>query len=124
MKCFSCQASSLLFPQPARGDDSDWRCVGDEVVVKQRHVLNAVLGCFAVLQPGCNRQTKQVDFETAKAAYAKYDLRTALRGFRPAAEQGNSDAQLLLGKMYEKGEGVPQNYSEALKWYRLAAQKH
>jgi TPR repeat protein len=23
--------------------------------------------------------------------------------------------------MYERGEGVPQSYSEAAKWYRLAA---
>ena len=101
----------------------DWLGVGVEVVVKQRYMLTAVLGCFAVLQPGCNRQTKQVDFLTAKTAYAKYDFPTALRGFRLAAQQGNSDSQFLLGKMYETGQGVPQNYSAALKWYKLAAQR-
>jgi hypothetical protein len=25
--------------------------------------------------------------------------------------------------MYEKGQGVPQDYKEAVKWYRLAAEQ-
>jgi len=40
-----------------------------------------------------------------------------------AAEQGNAVAQLFLGSMYATGEGVPQNYAEAVKWYRLAAEQ-
>ena len=30
-------------------------------------------------------------------------------------------AQFFLGHMYDHGEGVPQDYAEAVKWYRLAA---
>ena len=30
-------------------------------------------------------------------------------------------AQFNLGFMYDEGQGVPQDYAEALKWYRLAA---
>jgi TPR repeat protein len=30
-------------------------------------------------------------------------------------------AEVELGWMYDKGQGVPQNYSAALQWYRLAA---
>jgi uncharacterized protein len=37
------------------------------------------------------------------------------------AEQGDSGAQYNLGLMYAKGEGVIQDYKEAVKWYRLAA---
>ena len=37
------------------------------------------------------------------------------------AEQGNAVAQERLGEMYTDGKGVPQNYGEAAKWYRLAA---
>ncbi len=40
---------------------------------------------------------------------------------RIAADQGSETAQLLLGYMYTNGKGVPQDYKEALKWYRLAA---
>ena len=28
-----------------------------------------------------------------------------------------------LGLMYEKGQGVPQDYKTAVKWYRLAAEQ-
>jgi TPR repeat protein len=37
------------------------------------------------------------------------------------AAQGVARAQFNLGVMYTKGEGVPQDSTEALKWYRLAA---
>jgi len=40
---------------------------------------------------------------------------------RAAAEQGDAFAQSYLGAMYYNGEGVPQDYAEAVKWYRLAA---
>ena len=34
-----------------------------------------------------------------------------------------SYAQLSIGSMYEKGQGVPKNEVEAQKWYRKAAEK-
>jgi hypothetical protein len=39
------------------------------------------------------------------------------------AKQGNISAQLNLGVMYERGQGVAKDYAEALKWYRLAAEQ-
>lgn len=38
-----------------------------------------------------------------------------------SAEQGNAIAQYSLGVLYDIGNGVPQDYTEAAKWYRLAA---
>jgi TPR repeat protein len=32
-------------------------------------------------------------------------------------------AQNNLGVKYENGEGVPQDYKEAMKWYRLAIEQ-
>ena len=32
------------------------------------------------------------------------------------AEQGDAEAGFKLSQMYERGEGVPPNYAEALKW--------
>jgi uncharacterized protein len=57
-----------------------------------------------------------------KAANRK-DYGTALRLLRPLAEQGNSQAQGLLGFMYEIGKVVPQDYTEAAKWYRKGAEQ-
>ena len=42
---------------------------------------------------------------------------------RRAAEQGDATAQSSLGIAYELGEGVPQDYVEAAKWYRKAAEQ-
>ena len=41
----------------------------------------------------------------------------------PAAEQGNASARAGLGNMYHEGQGVPQDYKEAIRWERLAAQQ-
>ena len=39
------------------------------------------------------------------------------------AEQGDVQAQLKIAARYEYGNGVEQSYEEAVKWYRLAAEK-
>jgi len=62
-------------------------------------------------------------FEEGVAAHDRGDYATAVRLWRPLAEQGNADAQFNLGVGYKKGEGVPQDYAEAVKWYRLAAEQ-
>ena len=61
--------------------------------------------------------------EEARAAYARGDHATALRGFRIHAERGDAEAQLILGILYDKGEGVPQDFAEAVRWYRRAAEQ-
>ncbi len=40
-----------------------------------------------------------------------------------AAGQGVASAQYVLGSMYAQGRGVPQNYAEAARWYRKAAEQ-
>lgn len=49
--------------------------------------------------------------------------RAALSELRQRAEKGNTKAQNNLGSMYLQGRGVGQNYSEAMKWYRKAAEQ-
>jgi len=60
-------------------------------------------------------------FEDAAAAYRKGDYGTALRIIRLMARKGYAPAQFKLGLMYVNGTGVPQDYREALNWYRKAA---
>ena len=59
--------------------------------------------------------------EDGDAAYRLRDYATALRLWRPLADQGIAKVQFNLGLMYEKGQGVAQDYAEAAKWYRLSA---
>jgi len=42
---------------------------------------------------------------------------------KPLAEAGDATAQNNLGYMYRNGQGVLQDYAEAVKWYRLAAEQ-
>jgi len=53
----------------------------------------------------------------------RQDFREAERKLREAAEQGHTDSQYLLGKMYLLGLGVPQDLQEANSWLHLAAKK-
>jgi TPR repeat protein len=46
-----------------------------------------------------------------------------LASCRRAAEQGDARAQSQLGWFYGSGTGVEQNYAEAVKWYRMAAEQ-
>src|SRR5437899_1920820 len=44
-----------------------------------------------------------------------------LQETKTKADRGDAQAQHTLGKMYSKGQGVPQDYGVATKWYRQAA---
>lgn len=61
--------------------------------------------------------------EDAIAAYNRKDYSTALRLFRPLADQGIASAQSYLGRMYNNGQGLPQDYVVAVTWYRKAAEQ-
>ena len=44
-------------------------------------------------------------------------------GYFQAAQQNRPEAEFKLGKFCEQGLGVPENTSEAIKWYQLAIAK-
>ena len=50
------------------------------------------------------------DFQKGMDAAQTGDFATALREWKPLAEQGDGDAQFNLGQMYYYGVGVPRNY--------------
>ena len=60
------------------------------------------------------------DFQDGFDAYDRKDYKTAYKLWLPLAEQGNAKAQYNLGVMYGKGQGVPQDYKEAVKWWNLS----
>ncbi len=63
----------------------------------------------------------QADFQAGWDAYNRGDYATALKEFRPIAEQGDATAQFNLGILYGKGQGVLQDYVQAHMWASLAA---
>lgn len=46
-----------------------------------------------------------------------------LEGLRKLAEQGDPTAQFALGARYATGEEVPQDYTQAVRWFALAADR-
>ena len=63
------------------------------------------------------------DFNKGLTAAQSGDFATALKEWKPLAEEGNAVAQNNLGLMYHNGWGVPQDYKEAVYWYRLAVEQ-
>ena len=53
--------------------------------------------------------------------YSEGDLLTAFKIWKTLADAGYIHAQFSLSKMHNQGESVSQDYTEAVKWYRLAA---
>lgn len=62
-------------------------------------------------------------FQEGRLAYERGDYATAVREWRPLAEQGNATAQYILGGMYANGQGVRKDEAEAVRWYRKAAEQ-
>ena len=80
--------------------------------------LSIVVGLVFVLAvSGCT------DFQAGVDAYDRGDYATALKEWRPLADQGNASAQNSLGQMYEKGQGVAQDYQVAVWWYQKAVEQ-
>ena len=88
--------------------------------LKGRYMMRC--GLFAViLFVTCATGAAADSFEDAVSALQVGDSALAARLFRPLAEQGEPQAQIKLGSLYEKGQGVQQSDQEAVKWYRKAA---
>ena len=64
---------------------------------------------------------EETDFEVGVEAWSRGKYETALKEFRPLAEQGHTEARLNLGIMYSQGQGVSKDDVQAYKWYTLAA---
>jgi TPR repeat protein len=62
------------------------------------------------------------DLDKRWKAYESGDYATALKEWRPLAEQGNAEGQFWLGHMYSFGLGVTQDKAEAFKWSHKAAE--
>lgn len=53
--------------------------------------------------------------------YDEENYGEAMKYYRLAADAGNTEAQNMVGLLYDLGLGVPENNAEAVKWYRKAA---
>ena len=80
--------------------------------MKRRWVIVAITS-MALMGAGILARTDDKNRQLAKQAAA----------YRILAEQGDAESQLKLGSMYSRGKGVPQDYGEAVRWYRKSAEQ-
>lgn len=88
---------------------SGWRSVLRTVTVA---TLLATFG-YDVAQAG--------PLEDGHAAYLRGDINTALSLWTPLAEQGNAEAQYMLGLIYFNGRYVEKDDDVAAQWLELSA---
>src|ERR1043166_4049936 len=69
----------------------------------------------------CAGLSAGADLASANRAYEQKDYAVAFREFTVLAEQGNADAQFILGNMYMKGQGVLKDPEQATKWFKASA---
>ena len=90
----------------------------------RRHLIRGVAGS-AILSAwliGAAVQPAQADYLAAEAAMKANDLQKAIPLLAEEAKLGNPVAAYNLGKIYESGgDGVPQDFGQAVAWYKLAA---
>jgi TPR repeat protein len=77
---------------------------GDELLLLATIIRNGIVDCNGA-PTGTNPRSEKLDL------------------LKQHAEQGDAEAQFNLGVMYDNGDGVAQNYAEAVRWYRLAAKQ-
>ncbi|MGE5149536.1 MAG: tetratricopeptide repeat protein [Rhodospirillaceae bacterium] len=61
--------------------------------------------------------------EDGLAAYKARAFDKAVQLLRPLADKGNPEAQEKIGRLYERGMGVPKDFTQAEYWYRKAAEQ-
>ena len=105
------------------GGKSTWKIVGKEVHVDTlifRIEKNGDLTSVAQIVRGKRKaypKEEQFTFKKSNEGVEPFRLTAVL----PAAERGDVVAQNNLGLMYLRGDGVPKDLKEAVKWYQKAA---
>ena len=88
-------------------------------------VLVTLMVCALTVATACDQlKVEQTpSFEEVQALHHGGEVAVALQGYRALAEAGHPGAQNALGDMYFKGEGVPKDETEAVRWALLAAEQ-
>ena len=93
-------------------------------VIYERHSMNSILRTAAlsivVAISGSMVVARNFDKDKGFAAFQAGDYATALKEWRPQAEQGISSAYINLGILYAEGKGVLKDPITAHMWYNKA----
>jgi len=93
------------------------------LIMGEKDLLKLTLACWLALIVWANPGWASDVADRCQQLYKNGQYKQAFPVCSEAAEQGNADAQLTLGKMYAFGEGVQQDVVEAAKWFCKAAEQ-
>lgn len=62
-----------------------------------------------------------IDYAKGEGLYGSRKYEEAVPYLRSAAQNGQEEAMYLLGLLYWKGFGLPQDVDESMKWFKLAS---
>ena len=86
------------------------------------HVRSGLIKlAFAVITVTGGAVPAFADTKAGVDAWSRGEYETAVKEWRPAAVDGDADAQFNLGQAYKLGRGVKTDLDVALDWYRKAA---
>ena len=77
--------------------------------------------CLALMLSFALSASARTESDAGATKYEGGGYVTAAIELRELAEKGDPIAQTNFGNMYADGIGVPQNYAEAIRWFRKAA---
>lgn len=63
------------------------------------------------------------NLELGVEAFQAGDYAKAFQILSPIAREGYAEAQCIVGNIYELGLGIDPDFSEAIAWYRRAAEQ-
>ncbi len=79
-------------------------------------------GLFYLCLVGCGKSSSDVE-NPSDSEKAEGKAKGEFEKTKTLAEQGDAEAQCNLALLYGRGEGVKQDYKEAVKWLRKAAEQ-
>lgn len=91
------------------------------VVSQSRRLAFALAILLLPMMPASAADSPDALPEILMEVWGKGDFATARQILEPLAGSSNTDAQNLLGILYMRGDGVPQNPREAARLFRLSA---
>jgi len=85
---------------------------------------NVIISQVPLVEEVSSQQPLETDeqVDSTKINFLTFDKNNLLSVLK-AADQGNAEAQVTLGKMYETGNGVSKDDEQAATWYRKAAEQ-
>lgn len=84
-------------------------------------IMKISLGSILALAFLALATVAKADLQAGIDAYVSGNYQVALTEFTTLAQNGNAEAQYILGIMYVEGKAVQQDYKVAMSWYRKAA---